>query len=175
MNMEAELPLFKNIDEGSTPHQELDSGRYSKHIVNTPTKVESMLEDYAATNISIHSHPIQLLRENGLLGKYTAAEDLISCRHKSVVTVVGLVTGRQSPGTAGGVTFVTLEDDTGSSNVVIWVATARAQKKSFLTSTLLKVKGVVEREGRVIHVIAGKLIDLSDELQELEIKSRDFH
>ncbi len=175
MNMEAELPLFKNIDEGSTPHQELDSGRYSKHIVKTPTKVESMLEDYAATNISIHSHPIQLLRENGLLGKYTAAEDLISCRHKSVVTVVGLVTGRQSPGTAGGVTFVTLEDDTGSSNVVIWVATARAQKKSFLTSKLLKVKGVVEREGKVIHVIAGKLIDLSDELQELEIKSRDFH
>ena len=163
MDLEGDLPLFtetKNSVDGLTVK---------------PNEMQSLLEDYASTNISLHSHPIQLLKEHNLLGRYTPANELIHCRHKSVVTVVGVVTGRQSPGTASGVTFMTLEDDTGNTNVVVWVATARAQKKCFLTSKLIKVNGIIEREGEVIHVIAGKLTDLSNELEDLEIKSRDFH
>ncbi len=92
-----------------------------------------------------------------------------------MVTVIGVVTGRQSPGTAGGVTFFTLEDDTGNINVVVWQATAREQKQAYLTSKILKVKGVIEKEGEVIHIIAGQLINLSDELAQLSSRSRDFH
>jgi error-prone DNA polymerase len=90
--------------------------------------------------------------------------------------VLGCVTGRQAPGTAAGVTFITLEDHTGNMNVVVWVATARAQQTTFLKSTLLQVNGIVERskEG-VIHIIAGKLIDRTQWLKSLHLASRDFH
>ncbi|MDF5479267.1 OB-fold nucleic acid binding domain-containing protein, partial [Vibrio parahaemolyticus] len=94
---------------------------------------------------------------------------------KSLVTVVGVVTGRQSPGTAAGVTFFTLEDDTGNINVVVWQATARAQKQAYLGAKVLMVKGILEREGEVTHVIAGKLIDCTHYLNNLQSKSRDFH
>ncbi len=89
--------------------------------------------------------------------------------------MVGVVTGRQSPGSAAGVTFLTLEDDTGNINVVVWSATARAQKQPFLSAKVLMVKGVLEVEGEVTHIIAGQLIDLTPELQGLQTHSRDFH
>ena len=101
--------------------------------------------------------------------------ELAQKAHKSMLTVIGVVTGKQAPGTAGGVTFVTLEDDTGNINVVIWAATSRAQKQPFITAKILKVTGILEREGDVIHVIAGKLTDLTHELADLQTKSRDFH
>ena len=72
-------------------------------------------------------------------------------------------------------TFVTLEDDTGNINLVVWSATARAQKQAYMSAKVLKVKGTLEREGDVIHVIAGKLIDLTDKLAELKTTSREFH
>jgi error-prone DNA polymerase len=102
-------------------------------------------------------------------------KQLVEKEHKSLVTVVGVVTGRQSPGTAAGVTFFTLEDDTGNINVVVWRATARAQKQAYLTSKVLMVKGILEREGEVTHIIAGRLIDCTSHLTELQSKSRDFH
>lgn len=70
---------------------------------------------------------------------------------------------------------MTLEDDTGNINVVVWQATARAQKQAYLTARILMVKGIVEKEGDVVHVIAGKLIDLSNKLAALSTQSRDFH
>ena len=163
MGMESELPLFAEIREESSQFE------------FQPTDCQQLIEDYASTGLSIQHHPIQLLREAGKLGRYTPANELIAVKHKAPVTVVGVVTGRQSPGTASGVTFVTLEDDTGNTNVVVWVAMARAQKQSFLTSKVLKVKGVLEKEQTVTHVIAGRLIDLTFELEMLEVESRDFH
>ena len=93
-----------------------------------------------------------------------------------MVKVLGCVTGRQAPGTAAGVTFLTLEDHTGNMNVVVWVSTARAQQPTFLKAKLLQVNGVIERskEG-VIHIIAGKLIDRTPWLASLSLTSRDFH
>ena len=93
-----------------------------------------------------------------------------------MIKVVGLVKGRQSPGTASGVTFITLEDDTGNSNVIVWQATARAQKQAYLKAQILKVSGILERgDGGVTHIIAGRLEDLSHLIDELAIHSRDFH
>lgn len=164
MDRESELPLFSAMP-------------MEKAWQNLPpSEMDNLVEDYASTGLTLHKHPIRLLVEAGLLDHYTPANQLFSKPHKSVVTVVGLVIGRQSPGTAAGVTFITLEDDTGNSNVIVWLATARAQKKAYLKAKILRVSGILERgDGDVTHIIAGRLEDLSPLLEQLSNKSRDFH
>ncbi|MCC2617493.1 error-prone DNA polymerase [Aestuariibacter halophilus] len=143
---------------------------------NAPEPMADMLEDYAATTVSLKHHPIRLLREQGMLPKHICASTLHQHPAQTVVTVCGMVIGRQAPGTAGGVTFVTLEDDTGNINVIVWKATARAQKQAFLNSRLLMVRGILERgDGGVTHIVAGKLERLDHLADGLAGKSRDFH
>ena len=83
--------------------------------------------------------------------------------------------GRQRPGTASGVVFVTLEDETGCLNVVVWNALVERQRRELLGSRLMAVEGVLEREGEVVHLVARKLTDHSDLLGKLSSASRDFH
>ncbi|MEZ9892519.1 error-prone DNA polymerase [Vibrio lentus] len=163
MDSASDLPLFRQA--------------YDKveHALHKPNEMQDLLEDFTSVGVSLNKHPITLLEEANRLGRFTHMKDLKQQRHKSMVTVVGLVTGKQSPGTAAGVTFVTLEDNTGNINVVVWGATARAQQQAYLTAKALKVQGVLEKEGEVVHVIAGKLIDITDEIVGLNTKSRDFH
>ncbi|MBT0327832.1 error-prone DNA polymerase, partial [Vibrio campbellii] len=163
MDSLSDLPLFNHIEEPMANYQA------------QPSEYENLIEDYASTGLSLSRHPITLLEEAGKLPRFTRMKQLVEKEHNSLVTVIGVVTGRQSPGTAAGVTFFTLEDDTGNINVVVWRATARAQKQAYLTSKVLMVKGILEREGEVTHVIAGKLIDCTHNLAELKSKSRDFH
>ena len=134
-----------------------------------------MLEDFAATGLTLSTHPLALLRQAGKLPRSVPVAELHRVRHNSPVRVSGLVTLRQRPGTAAGVTFMSLEDETGTANVLVWLATAQAQQKSFLTATILQVDGILQREGEVTHIIAGKLVDLSALLAELKLSSRDFH
>ena len=89
--------------------------------------------------------------------------------------VAGLVTCRQRPGTASGVVFLTLEDETGNINVIVWPAVQERCRQSLMTAQMLLVKGTVECREGVVHVIAGTLEDCSDHLQMLTVKSRDFH
>ena len=174
MDTVEDLPLFAHA--GHPPAiAEPANITGSPDPLSAPGAVDNLLEDYAALGLSLNHHPIQLLREAGLLCRHTPAAQLSRLKHKSLVTVIGVVTGKQAPGTAGGVTFVTLEDDTGNINTVIWSATARAQKQPYLTARILKVDGILEREGEVIHVIAGKLEDLSHHLDSFRARSRDFH
>ncbi|MEZ8792499.1 error-prone DNA polymerase [Vibrio splendidus] len=168
MDSASDLPLFNQVDN----YAEDDNGELSLH---QPSEMQDLLEDFTSVGISLNKHPITLLEEANRLGRFTHMKDLIQQRHKSMVTVVGLVTGKQSPGTAAGVTFVTLEDNTGNINVVVWGATARAQQQAYLTAKALKVQGILEKEGEVVHVIAGKLIDITEEIVGLNTKSRDFH
>ena len=163
MDSVTELPLFAGSTTGDTS------------ITYQPSDTENLLEDYASTGLTLGKHPIQLLDEAARLPKFLKASMLAQKQHKSLVTVIGVVTGKQAPGTASGVTFVTLEDDTGNINVVVWSGTARAQKQAYLTAKILKVEGILEREGSVAHVIAGRLTDLTNELSELHSYSRDFH
>ncbi|KZN65787.1 hypothetical protein N473_12255 [Pseudoalteromonas luteoviolacea CPMOR-1] len=163
MNQEVTLPLFTDLPSKQTAD------------IQSPSDFETLLEDHTAMGISLNKHPITLLDERGDLGVFTRMNELCKKAHKSMVTVVGVVTGKQSPGTAAGVTFFTLEDDTGNINVVVWAGTARAQKKAYLGAKLLEVKGIVEKEGNVIHVIAGRLIDKSSLLKGFDTRSRHFH
>jgi len=163
MDSLSDLPLFQNSAEEDRP------------LYTSPSAFENLLEDYASLGLSLDLHPITLLEKAGKLSKFTRKSELEQCSHKSLVTVAGMVTGRQAPGTAAGVTFFTLEDDTGNINVVVWQATARAQKSAYISSKILMVKGILEREGEVTHIIAGRLIDLTPALEQLQTHSRDFH
>ncbi|WP_407334427.1 error-prone DNA polymerase [Enterovibrio sp. 27052020O] len=159
------LPLLKN----TTPTAD------DTQAIISPTAIEDVIEDYAATGLTLGKHPIALLDESAALGKHRLANELTTIRSGTAVTVAGVVTGRQRPGTASGVTFMTLEDQTGNINVVVWLATARAQNTPFVTAKILKIKGILEREGDVVHIIAGRLIDMTPALDQLLIQARDFH
>jgi len=140
-----------------------------------PTEGQNILADYSSQGLTLQRHPLALLREQGHLKHCTQAEQLKGLKPGLPVQVAGLVTGRQRPGSASGVTFVTLEDETGNVNVVVWLETARRQRKPLLTARLLHVKGVLEREGDIVHVMAGKLTNLSHLINSLPVSSRDFH
>jgi error-prone DNA polymerase len=92
-----------------------------------------------------------------------------------LVRTAGLVITRQRPGSAGGVTFVTMEDETGYVNLIVWNRVAVEQRAALLESRLLEVQGKLQREGDVQHVIAARLTDLSSMLGELSVVSRNFH
>jgi error-prone DNA polymerase len=145
------------------------------HQLPEPTEGQNVLADYASQGLTLQRHPLALLREQGHLRFCYTAEQLKNIRPGVPVQVAGLVTGRQRPGTASGVTFVTLEDETGNVNVVVWLATARKQRKPLLTARLLHVKGVLERQGDIVHVMAGKLVDLSHLINSLPVSARNFH
>lgn len=172
--IESPPPLF---NQGSQPHITSNYHQEATPVqLPTPTEAHEMLEDYAYLGLSLRNHPMALLRPQQLqLKRCKTATQLTHIGHKRFVQVAGLVTGRQRPMTATGVIFLTLEDETGNINVVVWRDIAERQRQALLKARLLKVKGIVEREGSVIHVIAGHLQDCSALLGTLSIKSRDFH
>ncbi len=140
-----------------------------------PAPGESVVADYRASGLSLTGHPVGLLRAQLAAFKVQPAAVLALCRHGQLVRASGLVTHRQRPETARGVVFVTLEDDTGAVNVIVWPKVAAEQRQPLLAATLLTVYGVWQREGEVRHLIAHKLVDHSALLQGLVTKSRDFH
>jgi error-prone DNA polymerase len=145
-----------------------------------PTAKEDLLDDYRYTGLTLGPHPMRVLRENATLTGYRTASELATYRQGQLIRIAGLVTGRQRPGTATGVVFLTLEDETGNTNVVVWSSILDRFRAALLQGQLLKIKGVVEREGAVIHVVAGHVEDATNLLRDmatdaLPFKSRDFH
>jgi error-prone DNA polymerase len=123
----------------------------------------------------LRRHPLALLRDKlAQRGVMTTAE-LWDQRPGRWVTTAGLVITRQRPGSASGVTFVTLEDETSHVNLIVWKRVADEQRAALLESRLLEVRGPLQREGDVLHVIAHRLTDLSKLLGDLVVESRDFH
>lgn len=144
-------------------------------LLKPPKPGQEILADYASTGLSLRSHPLALLRERLNRQGIVTAEALWRRRNGSIAQVAGLVICRQRPMTAAGVTFVTLEDETGQVNLIVWPKTALAQRKPLLKARLLSVTGTVQEEDGVLHLIAGKLEDWSQWLEGLATKSRDFH
>ncbi|MHB1352586.1 MAG: OB-fold nucleic acid binding domain-containing protein, partial [Thiobacillus sp.] len=107
--------------------------------------------------------------------RLAAAEALRDLAHGRFACTAGLVVTRQRPGTASGVTFLTLEDETGPTNVIVWRDLAERQRRELLGARLLAVYGVLERQGEVVHLVAGRLQDLTPLLGRLVTHSRDFH
>src|SRR5688572_7253329 len=140
-----------------------------------PSEGQEIVADYASLGLTLGRHPLALLR--GELKKMQMAEAsaLQSHRHGARVRVAGLVTCRQRPDTASGVIFVTLEDETGCVNVVVWRRLLERQREALLGARLLGVQGVIERDAEVVHLIAHRLFDYSALLGPLAASSRDFH
>jgi error-prone DNA polymerase len=139
-----------------------------------PSEAEDLLADYAGLGLSLGRHPLALLRAQLRRRRLACAADVAVRAHGERVRTAGLVVNRQRPGTASGVTFVTLEDETGHVNLVVWARVAERQRRELLGSRLLAVSGTVEREGEVVHVVARRLEDLSALIGALRAPSRDF-
>jgi len=107
--------------------------------------------------------------------RFSGSQELLELPHGSTARTAGLVTCRQRPDTASGVVFVTLEDESGCVNVVVWHDLAERQREELLGARLMGVEGVIERDGRVVHLVARRLEDHSRFLGRLAVASRDFH
>jgi len=140
-----------------------------------PALGSTVMADYRSTGLSLAAHPVGLLRPQLAAFRVLPSALLQDCRNGQLARASGLVTHRQRPGTAKGVVFVTLEDETGCVNVIVWPAVAEAQRTPLLAATLLTVFGTWQCEGEVRHLIAQKLVDHSALLQGLVSRSRDFH
>jgi error-prone DNA polymerase len=134
-----------------------------------------LVADHASLGLTLGRHPLSLLRARLRRLRSATAEELRGVPHGSKAQASGIVTGRQRPGTASGVTFVTLEDETGSVNVIVWRDLAEKQRRELLGSRLMTVQGTLERVGDVQHLIAKRLVDHSELLGHLSTVSRDFH
>jgi len=178
---EAPLPLFRHdpdAEDGAEPLIELPAAGLGEQVA----------EDYRALMLSLKAHPLSLLRER-LRGRgYSACERLAEMKHGRRASVAGLVVCRQRPGSAKGVIFLTLEDETGVANLIVWPHRFEALRKVILGSSLLAVHGEVQREGQVIHLLVERAHDLTPLLarldgereapphsEEVRVKSRNFH
>ncbi|MEY4848676.1 MAG: hypothetical protein RLZZ36_1789, partial [Pseudomonadota bacterium] len=144
-----------------------------------PTEGEGVIADYRSLGLTLGRHPLALLRPHWPPGRagmppMVTAGMLAGLPDGARVRVAGLVVTRQKPATASGVTFVTLEDDTGNINLIVWKRIGETQRAALLRSRLLEVGGRLQREGEVTHVIAERLTDRSRLLGALRVQSRDF-
>jgi DNA polymerase III alpha subunit len=178
------LPLFEGLPPAARQRSEaevrLPEMRLGEHVAS----------DYAFLDLSLKSHPMALLRRRFAREGVVRAADLAHLDPESLVNVAGLVLVRQRPGSANGVIFATLEDETGVANIIVWPDTFERFRAELMGATLLLCRGRLQREGTVIHVIAERLWDLSNRLgelrdpegtrppyapTELSVRSRDFH
>jgi error-prone DNA polymerase len=200
LDRRAALWAVKGLDGGSLRPilSSVDSGDlFTEPPVALPptTLGEHVAEDYATTSLSLKAHPCVFfragLRRRGVITSREHRDERLKDRR---VSVAGLVLVRQRPGTAKGVIFLTLEDETGIVNVVVWSKVFEANRRIVMTSQFLLVHGRIQREGIVIHVVAEAFVDLTGELRRLRsddtlqlppepatpsldrfLKSRDFH
>jgi len=163
----AELPL--PVLTGAAPHE-------AGVCLRPPSLREDVMTDYATQGHSLTLHPLALIRPALARRRVVPARATVdAANHGRRLRCAGLVTVRQHPGTAKGVTFVTLEDETGSVNVVVWRALAERQHRVLLESAVMAVDGRLEAHEGVYHVIADRLHDYSALLPEIDFASRDFH
>jgi error-prone DNA polymerase len=140
-----------------------------------PTEGQDIAADYRALGLTLGRHPLALLRRQLQAKRLVTAADIACTPHGRIARTAGIVIGRQRPDTVSGVVFVTLEDETGATNVIVWRDLFDRQRRELLGSRLMAVYGRVEREGEVVHLIAGHLVDLTPLLGSLSTHSRDFH
>lgn len=143
--------------------------------LGAPSEAEDIVGDYRSTGLTLGRHPLALLRPQLLANKLMPASTLQTYRNGQLARGCGIVTVRQRPETAKGVIFITIEDETGNVNVIVWPKVLEKQRKEVLGASLLGVLGVWQCEGEVRHLVAQRLIDMSYLLGELPSMSRNFH
>ena len=169
MGLDKNNGLFNSTQSGHT--NDLSDGV----TLDSPTVAENVLADYQTTGLTLREHPLALLRDKTPFNRCKPQRDVLTLSNHRFVRIAGLVTCRQRPGTASGVVFLTLEDETGNHNVVVWPSVQERYRQALMTGQLLVIKGTVESREGVTHVIAGSLEDHTEALADLAIRSRDFH
>jgi error-prone DNA polymerase len=144
-------------------------------LLRAPREGQDIVADYGSVGLTLRRHPLALLRDKLQRRGVVPTRELWDQPNGKLVRTAGLVITRQRPGSAGGVTFVTMEDETGYVNLIVWNRVAVEQRAALLESRLLEVHGKLQREGDVQHVIAQRLTDLSALLGDLVVASRNFH
>ncbi|MCF2872381.1 error-prone DNA polymerase [Octadecabacter sp. G9-8] len=153
-----DLPLFADKkDEGDEARFELPQMPICEHVVS----------DYQTTRLSLKAHPMSFLRKSMTRQGYATTRDLDGMRNGQHIKLAGIVLIRQRPGSAKGVCFITLEDETGVANLVVWPTVMEAFRKVIMRSRVIDVRGVVQRSEDVIHVVANHLANRSDALDRL--------
>jgi error-prone DNA polymerase len=144
-------------------------------LLAAPSEGQDIVADYRSTGLTLGRHPLALLRERLSRTGIASAARLRELAHGDRVKSAGLVLLRQRPGSASGVTFVTLEDETGVINLVVWKRVAERWRRALLESRLLEASGTLQREGDVLHLVVNRLVDRTPLLGGLTTRSRDFH
>lgn len=169
-------PLFSDSQQDLFREPEAD--------LPTALPGEEVVADYRATGLTLRSHPLAFLRSDMGARKVITAAELKELPHGKLVTVAGLVLFRQRPGTAKGTIFLTIEDETGVANLIVWNKIQEKYRRAIYIAKLLACRGIVQKEGQVLHVIANAVWDWSAELKRLQrnrnapeipLHSRDFH
>ena len=152
-----DLPLFAGREEFAEPVTAIRAMKPGREVV----------EDYRSTGLTLRRHPVSFLRtELGMRGAIDAAT-LARTRDGSRVSVAGIVLVRQKPGSAKGIMFITIEDETGHANIIVWPSIFAKQRPLILSAPMIACHGKLQREGSVIHIIADQLEDLSDMLRSV--------
>ncbi len=159
------------------PPQLLQDAPVDEAFLELPPALEGeeVVHDYATIGLTLRSHPLALLRPRLAERKLATAATLEGVRDGRFVRYAGIVTLRQQPETASGTIFMSLEDETGVVQVIVWRSLRDRQRPEVLRAKLLEVHGTWQREGDVKNLIAGRLLDLTPLLGKLETSSRDFH
>jgi len=167
---DAPLPLFAFAEAHMPPGSNLpapEAGLEPDVALPSFSIGEQVMSDYRHLRLSLRKHPCALVRDELAADGIVPNASLMDMKDGAWVAVSGLVITRQRPGTASGVIFATLEDETGVANVIVWPTVFERYRRPLLESRLLRIAGTLQKEGIVIHVIARHLLDLSDHLREL--------
>jgi error-prone DNA polymerase len=165
------LPLFAAADRGNSPQPEV----IEPSVPIVPMCAgRNVVEDYASVGLTLRQHPVAFLRGTLHPRGIIPCAALLTSRDGQHVTVAGLVLVRQRPGTATGVIFITIEDETGIANLVVWSSLFDRQRRIVLSASMLGCRGRVQREGDVIHVVAAQLDDFSDLLRSVGNRQHPF-
>jgi error-prone DNA polymerase len=155
-------PLAMQVSEG-------------RPLLGMPTEAQGIVADIAAVGLTLGRHPVALLRGQLQADGLQCMAEVAQLPHGQWVRTAGLVLVRQRPGSAGGVTFLTLEDETGQLNLIVWKNIGERFRRPLVEAGLLEVQGTLQREGQVLHLVARRLIDRTALAGKLHLPSRDFH
>jgi error-prone DNA polymerase len=164
-----EVPALTDRPTGMYTGQPSESTTESQMSLPLMTDAEHVIEDYAAIGLSLKAHPVSFIREKLGMLHITSAKDLGSLADGTPVKVAGLVLVRQRPGTASGICFITIEDESGNANLVVFQKLFDQYRKEILQSRLLMVEGKLQKEGEVIHVVVKRCFNLSGLLRGLTL------
>jgi error-prone DNA polymerase len=168
-----EVPALNDKPIGLFTGQPSESTKETQISLPFMTQAEHVVQDYAATGLSVKAHPVSFLRQQLNMLQVTPTAELPNLKNGDKIKVAGLVTVRQRPGTAKGILFITIEDETGFANLVAWEKIFDKYRKDIVQARLLMVEGVLQIEGKVIHVIIRRCFNLSKLLSTLTTVGND--